>query len=66
MKLAHKFAEANVVKLDDKSSPSVALMRTVGGAAKTRVQDKSRTDAATASPSSPKCCMAIESASHYL
>lgn len=48
-------AEVKVVKLDNRSSPSVALMGIVGSAATVRVHNWSR----TASQSSPKCCIAI-------
>lgn len=58
MGLAHRDAEVKVVKLDNRSSPSVALMGIVGSAATVRVHHWSR----TASQSSPKCCIAMESA----
>ena len=47
------------VELDDRPSLSVALMRTVGGAAKLKVRNWSRTKA-TAGQSPPRCCIARE------
>lgn len=55
---AHRDAEVKAVKLDNRSSPVVVLIGTVGGAAaEVKMQDSSR----MASQSPLRCCMAMGS-----